>query len=120
METPLVTGLRVMDEGVTVVNPATTMDFVGAGVSATNPSAGKATVTVSGSSGTAAYGESPTDNANGTYTLSHTPIAGTVIVYKNGARQNVGAGNDYTISGSTITRLDTYVATDVFLVDYQY
>lgn len=110
-----------MDEGVTVVNPATSMDFVGAGVTTTNPSPGKASVAIpGGSGGNAVYGELPTDNANGTYTLAHTPIAGTVIVYKNGARQNVGAGNDYTISGSTITRLDTYISTDVFLVDYQF
>ena len=120
--TPTVTGLRVQDEGVTVVNPATTMDFVGAGVDATNPSPGKATVTINGggASGTIVTNEVPTDNADGTYTLAHTPIAGTLVIFKNGSRLNPGAGNDYTQSGTTITLLIAYEAGAVILADYQY
>ena len=43
------------------------------------------------------------DGANVTYTLAFTPTAGTEHVYLNGILQNIGAGNDYTISGATIT-----------------
>lgn len=50
--------------------------------------------------------EVPTGTINGsnaTFTLANTPTAGTEEVYVNGVLQNVGAGNDYTISTNTIT-----------------
>lgn len=52
--------------------------------------------------------ESPTGTINGvnaTFNLAATPIAGTEEIYVNGILQNSGAGNDYTISGATITFL---------------
>jgi hypothetical protein len=70
------------------------------------------------------YNEVPTGTVNGVntdFTLANTPTAGTVAVYKNGIRQLVGAGNDYTISGTTITFLaDNIPQTgDNLIVDYQ-
>ena len=50
--------------------------------------------------------ETPTgsiDDSNVTFTLAHTPVTGSVDVFLNGVLQDPGAGNDYTISGSTIT-----------------
>lgn len=50
--------------------------------------------------------ETPTgaiDGVNDTFTLANTPVTGTVRVYLNGQRQTEGAGEDYTVSGSTIT-----------------
>jgi hypothetical protein len=39
-----------------------------------------------------------------TVTLSATPIAGhPVEIHRNGVKQRIGAGNDYTISGTTVT-----------------
>ena len=55
--------------------------------------------------------ETPSGAINGTnavFTLAFTPIAGSEYVYLNGVLQQAGAGNDYTISGSTITFL-TYI-----------
>src|SRR4029077_21225026 len=52
--------------------------------------------------------ETPTGSVNGsnvTFTLANTPIAGSEHVYLNGLLQEPGAGNDYTISGATITYL---------------
>jgi hypothetical protein len=52
--------------------------------------------------------ESPTGTINGVntgFTLAATPVTGTEQVYVNGILQNSGAGNDYTISGATITFL---------------
>jgi hypothetical protein len=52
--------------------------------------------------------EAPTGIPNGvltTFTLSATPIAGKEEVYVNGILQNSGGGNDYTITGNTITFL---------------
>lgn len=69
------------------------------------------------------FGEAPSgaiDGANAAFTLANAPIAGSVRVYKNGLRQNPGAGNDYTIAGATITFLAGNIpqAGDVLLVDY--
>lgn len=50
--------------------------------------------------------EVPSGTINGTnvtFTLANTPIANTTDVYLNGVWQQVGVGNDYTISGSTVT-----------------
>lgn len=50
--------------------------------------------------------ETPTGTVNGsntTFTLASTPVAGTEHVYVNGLLQDVGSGNDYTISSGTIT-----------------
>jgi hypothetical protein len=51
----------------------------------------------------------PTGTINGsnvTFTLSPTPAAaGNVNCFENGLQQQQGAGNDYTISGATITYL---------------
>ncbi len=66
--------------------------------------------------------ETPSGTQNGsnaTFTLANTPITGTEHVYFNGALQEPGAGNDYTISGATITWLTPFpVATDKIRVSY--
>ena len=52
--------------------------------------------------------ETPSGTINGsnvTFTLANTPVAGSEHVYLNGILQEAGAGNDYTISGATITYL---------------
>jgi hypothetical protein len=67
------------------------------------------------------YGEVPTGSVNGvntTFTLANTPSSATVQVHQNGIRLNVGAGNDYTVSGGTITMLTAPLTGDVILVDY--
>lgn len=67
------------------------------------------------------FGTVPTGTINGsnvTFTLSATPVAGTEIVYLNGLRLKRGAGDDYQISGSTITMNDAPLTGDVLLVDF--
>ncbi len=52
--------------------------------------------------------ETPSGTVNGsntTFTLAQTPVTGTEILFVNGIMQDAGAGNDYTISGGTITFL---------------
>lgn len=55
------------------------------------------------------YQETPSGSINGSntaFTLAHTPSAATnVNLFLNGVQQRQGAGNDYTISGATITYL---------------
>jgi len=65
------------------------------------------------------YGEAPTVTAGNTdVTLAHTPIANTERVYLNGLRQK--AGDDYTISGGTISFVAPLQADDTVVVDYAY
>lgn len=50
--------------------------------------------------------ETPSGSVNGSnagFTLAHTPVAGSEQVFLNGLLQEPGSGNDYTISGSSIT-----------------
>lgn len=42
---------------------------------------------------------------NGTFTIINIPLAGKEEIYVNGFLQDVGTGNDYTISGNTVTFL---------------
>lgn len=58
------------------------------------------------------------NGVNATFTLAFTPIAGTVKVYLNGQRMFPGAGNDFTISGATITMLQVPVTGDLLVADY--
>lgn len=53
-----------------------------------------------------------------TYTLAATPAANSLILTKNGVTQNPGIGNDYTLSGSTITMLSATIAGDSLLAYY--
>lgn len=56
--------------------------------------------------------ETPSGTVNGsnpTFTLANTPTAGTEEVFLNGLLMEPGAGNDYTISGATITMLGTSI-----------
>lgn len=67
--------------------------------------------------------ETPTGSINGsntTFTLANTPKSGYEEVFLNGVLQDAGAGNDYTISGLTITMLAAPVAGDKLRVSYPY
>jgi hypothetical protein len=65
--------------------------------------------------------ETPTGAINGTNTsfvLSTAPVVGSESVFLNGILQEPGSGNDYTISGSTITYLTAPVTGDRVRVSY--
>lgn len=66
--------------------------------------------------------ETPAGTINGsnvTFTLANTPVAGSEHVYLNGVLQDVGAGNDYTISGGTITYLAAPLTGEKLRVSYR-
>lgn len=66
--------------------------------------------------------ETPAGSINGsnvTFTLANTPVAGSEHIYLNGVLQAVGAGNDYTISGDTITMLTAPLSGERILVSYR-
>jgi hypothetical protein len=60
------------------------------------------------------------DGANVTFTLAHTPVSGTIKLDLNGLILRSGAGNDFTVSGSTITMSYAPQATDTFTSWYEY
>lgn len=69
----------------------------------------------------AIFRETPSGAINGTntiFTLANTPITGTEMVYYNGVLQDAGSGNDYTISGGTITFTFTPQTGDKIRVSY--
>lgn len=65
------------------------------------------------------YGEVPSGSGT-SFSIAHTPISGSVIIYRGGARQQSGAGKDYTISGSSITLAFALSPGEVLLADYKY
>jgi hypothetical protein len=58
------------------------------------------------------------NGSNTTYTLANTPVVGSEEVFLNGLLQEPGAGNDYTISGATITYLTAPPTGDRLRVSY--
>ena len=52
------------------------------------------------------------------WALANTPVSGTVKLYAGGIRLTPGAGNDYTISGATITTASSY-STGALIADYK-
>lgn len=66
--------------------------------------------------------ETPTGSINGSnavFTLANTPTAGSVTVFLNGLAQQPGAGNDYTISGGTVTFAAAPLTGEKVLVSYR-
>lgn len=66
--------------------------------------------------------EIPTGSINGSntaFTLANTPVAGSEHVYVNGILQESGAGNDYTISGASITMLTAPLTGEKIRVSYR-
>jgi Avian adenovirus fibre, N-terminal len=66
--------------------------------------------------------ETPTGTMNGvnaTFTLANIPTLNTEEIFLNGLLQEPGAGNDYTISGGTITMLTAPQSTDRLRVNYR-
>lgn len=58
------------------------------------------------------------NGSNTIYTLSSTPVSGSVMVFLNGLLQEAGAGNDYTLNGDTITMLTAPLVGDILLSTY--
>ena len=66
--------------------------------------------------------EIPSGSINGsntTFTLANTPVSGSEHLYLNGILQESGSGNDYTISGVTITMATAPLSGEKLRVSYR-
>lgn len=66
--------------------------------------------------------EQPTgaiNSSNTSFALANTPVAGSEHVYLNGVLMEAGTGNDYTISGATITMLTAPLTGEKLRVSYR-
>ena len=66
--------------------------------------------------------EIPSGSINGSntaFTLANTPTSGSEHVYLNGMLQESGAGNDYTISGASITMLSAPLTGEKLRISYR-
>lgn len=76
--------------------------------------------TPAGSSGTPVWAENLATQGLGTsFTLAHTPIAGSVRLFRGGAYQSIANG-DYSITGATITLAFAIIANEALVADYSY
>lgn len=114
----------VQDEG-TSLTQQRKLNFTGSGVACANDATNSRTnCAVSGGSGTWANEEGPAGQINGinvTFTLAHAPSPATSLrlVY-NGMTLRSGAGNDFTLSGLTITFLYAPTSGSNLIAWYQY
>jgi hypothetical protein len=60
------------------------------------------------------------NGSNVTFTLAYAPAGGQIMLYLNGQYMTVGVGEDYTISGSTITMVEVPIVGDKIRVNYPY
>ena len=122
-------GLAVKVDGTTIEEGTSSrLRVKDAGITAAKIAAAAIGVGLTGGAGTAitlqsSIRETPTGSINGsnvTFTLANTPKSGYEMVFLNGVLQDAGAGNDYTISGGTITMLTAPVSGDKIRVSYPY
>lgn len=112
--------ISLLDEGITVIEGASRINYVGAGVTVA-AIGDDTTVTIPGGVGTPSTNETPTgtvDGVNAVFTTAHTPISGTLAVYVGGSRQKLT--EDYTVTGSTITFNSAPMVGSILVVDYEY
>ena len=60
------------------------------------------------------------DGVNVTFTLAHTPTAGSELLFRNGVLQNVTGGSDYGIASAIITFTSAPGVGDVLLCSYRF
>lgn len=122
-------GLAVKVDGVTIEEGVSSrLRVKDAGITAAKIAAAALGAGLTGGAGTAitlqmSVRETPTGSINGsntTFTLANTPKSGYEQVFLNGVLQDAGAGNDYTISTTTITMLSAPVTGDKIRVTYPY
>lgn len=104
------TGLAIVSNALGIKLNGASLTLGASGLSVTNPASFATRETPSGA----------VNGSNVTFVLANTPTAGSESAFLNGILQEPGAGNDYTISGGTITYLTAPVTGDRLRVSYRY
>ena len=105
-------GIKISSAGVTATELAASAFPAGSGLTG----GGGSTVSVQ-----IATRETPSGTINGSntaFTLAHTPMSGTEQIFLNGQLLDAGGGNDYTISGTSITMLSAPITGDKLRATY--
>lgn len=112
--------LSILYNGISLSTEVSSINFTGAGQT-TSALGNNITVNIPGGAGfTFVVGEVPSgavDDVNVTYTLAHTPSAGTLALYYAERLINV---TDYTLSGTTITMTSPLSPGSTLQGDYEY
>lgn len=107
--------------GVLVVSPAgqVVVATLGTGITLAANGAG---YTIQATLPSSVVGVKPARQNDGTYVLSQTPVAATLIVHRNGLRMSVGDDYTYDPVAKKISPVTGYPwdASDLVLADYQY
>ena len=111
--------VTIKNEGTNLTTNVVSIDFVGAGVNATGTT--DVTATISGSSGTRTENDftASTNGSTTAFTLTGTPISGTLVVFLDGVFMLSGSGNDYTQSGTTLTMNTAPLANSKLIARYE-
>lgn len=100
------TGLPIQDEGVSVAS-ATILNFIGAGVTATDAGGGTVDVTIPGGSGFTQNIETRTitapEDAAMALTLVGTPLTPAEVVLEVGSAPTQIYADDYSVTGTTLS-----------------
>ena len=118
---PMGKPITIQDEGISLTTGVSQINLVGVGVTGT-VIGDNVTATIGGTPGTRAKDEVPTgaiNDVNLTFTLFQTPIANTLELTLNGLYQ-YAAGNDFTLSGVTITFVNAPPTGSTLLANYFY
>lgn len=123
--TKTATGLKITDPGaakILIGDASGALTSVTLSGDATITAAGVLTIANALRAANHITGEQPSglmNASNTTFTLAFAPVANTEALFYNGSRLARGSGEDYTVSGATITMISYIpVAGDKILVDY--
>lgn len=112
--------LTIKDEGITLATDVDSIDFAGTGVTGSFIGTAVTETFTGGGSSTTSVSEEVPSGSGTSFTLANTPTSGTLKLYRGGSRQQLGIGNDYTLSGTTITLAVALSADEILIADYEY
>ncbi len=111
--------VAIKDEGITLTANVGSIDFVGAGVSGSVVGR-DVTESIPGGAGGTPIVETPAgaiDGVNLTYTLAHTPIAGTLLLFYGTL---LTSPNDYSLAVNVITMTSALQAGNALRASYTF
>ena len=110
------TQLNIKNAGA-VVGRVETVNFTGATITPVGDGR-EVNIAISGGGTTWITDEVPSGSGT-SFTIAHTPVAGTFKLYRGGAKQQ-GGGGDFTLIGTALTLNTALVASEILLCDYGY